>query len=210
MYVPAHNQVTDRTAMLAFMRTHAFAALISHGDAGLRATHLPVLVDGGEDGAGDAGRVHVLFHLAKANPQWRDFLPGREVMLIFNGPHAYISPRYYERAESVPTWNYAAVHGYGIPHIMESAEEKYQLLERLIALQDPGYLAQFQQLRQEYVSNRLAAIVAFTIQLKRLEARFKLSQDRLPTERERIMVALEACGEGAATETAQLMRACEA
>src|SRR5262249_35046013 len=111
------------------------------------------------------------------------------------------------RAESVPTWNYAAVHAYGLPALIESAEERYHLLEKLIGLLDPAYLTQFRDLRPEYVSNRLSAIVAFSVEVKRLEARFKLSQDRLPTERDRIIAALESSSDGAAIETAQLMRA---
>jgi transcriptional regulator len=127
-------------------------------------------------------------------------------MVIFAGPHAYVSPRHYERVESVPTWNYAAVHAYGVPELIASAEEKYQLMEKLILQNDPGYLTQFRDLRSEYVDNRLSAVVAFTIEVKRLQARFKLSQDRLLSERARIIAALESTGDGEALETAQLMR----
>jgi transcriptional regulator len=200
MYVPQHNQVTDHAKRLDFMRAHSFAAVISHASSGLRATHVPVLIEEVED------RIRILFHMAKANPQGMDLAQGQEAMMIYAGPHAYISPRLYERTESVPTWNYAAVHAYGIPSILENPEDKLGLLEKLINLLDPDYLVKFRSLRQEYVNQRLGAIVAFSFQVTRLQARFKLSQDRSKTERERIIATLEGADDGAAVETAQLMR----
>src|SRR5262245_19440745 len=121
MYVPAHNQVTDRATTLAFMRAHSFAAVVSSGDSGLGATHVPVLIE--EDG----DHVRILAHMAKANQQWKDCTPDHELLLIFAGPDAYVSPRHYERAESVPTWNYAAVHAYGLPVLIESTDARYNL-----------------------------------------------------------------------------------
>jgi transcriptional regulator len=166
----------------------------------LRATHLPVVVER------DGGQVRLLAHLARANPQWRDFAPGVEVMVIFAEPHAYVSPRHYERAETVPTWNYAAVHAYGVPRLVEDRDEKHAQQAKLVALHDPEYLARFPTLPRDYVDKMLGAIVAFAIDVTRLDARFKLSQEKLPIERERIIAALEASGDSWAVETARLMR----
>jgi transcriptional regulator len=182
------------------MRAHSFAALVTHGEAGLRATHLPIAVE--EDGEA----VRLLAHVAKANPQWRDLAPGGEVMVIFAEPHAYVSPRHYERAESVPTWNYVAVHAYGAPRLIEDRDAKHAQQEKLVALHDPQYHARFHDLSREYMDKMLGAIVSFTIEVTRLDARFKLSQEKLPVERERIIATLEASGESWAVETAQLMR----
>jgi transcriptional regulator len=201
MYTPRHNSVDDQATLVAFMQAHSFAALVTHGKAGLRATHLPVVVER------DGGQVRLLAHLAKANPQWRDFAAGAEVMVVFAEPHAYVSPRHYERAETVPTWNYAAVHAYGVPRLVEDRDEKHAQQAKLVALHDPEYLARFPALPRDYIDKMLGAIVSFAIDVTRLDARFKLSQEKLPIERERIIAALEASGDSWAVETARLMRA---
>jgi transcriptional regulator len=200
MYTPPHNRIDDQATLVAFMQAHSFACLVTHGAAGLRATHLPVVVE--RDGAA----LRLLAHLAKANPQWQDFVPGGEAMMIFAEPHAYVSPRHYERAEAVPTWNYAAVHAYGVPRLVEDRHEKHAQQVKLIALHDREYLERFPALPRDYVDRMLGAIVSFAIDVTRLDARFKLSQEKLPVERERIIAALEAAGDSWAKETAQLMR----
>ena len=200
MYVPRHNRIEDRPTLVAFMRAHSFATLVTHGEHGLRATHLPVVAEH----EGDA--VRILAHIARANPQWEDFAGGREAMTIFTEPHAYVSPRHYERAESVPTWNYVAIHAYGVPRIVEDRDEKHAQQAKLIAMHDPEYGAHFPQLPRDYVDKMLGAIVAFAIDVTRLDARFKLSQEKLPVERERIIAELEASRDSWATETAAMMR----
>jgi transcriptional regulator len=200
MYIPSHNRVDDRPTLVAFMRAHSFAALVTHGAAGLRATHLPI----GVDVEGD--EVRLLAHIARANPQWRDFATAGETMTIFAEPHAYVSPRHYERAESVPTWNYVAVHAYGIARIIEDRNEKHAQQAKLCALHDPAYAARLPDMRGEYIDRMLDAIVAFTIEVTRLDARFKLSQEKLPVERERIIATLEASPDSWSVETAELMR----
>ncbi len=200
MYTPSHNRVDDQATLVAFMQAHAFAALVTHGEAGLRATHLPVVVER------DDGQLRLLAHVAKANPQWRDFAPGREVMVIFAEPHAYVSPRHYERAETVPTWNYAVVHAYGVPRLVEDRDEKHAQQTKLVALHDPEYLARFPDLPRDYIDKMLGVIVSFVVDVTRLDARFKLSQEKLPIERERIIATLEASGDSWAVDTARLMR----
>lgn len=200
MYVPKHNQQEDRAALLAYMRAYSFAALATAGAGGLTATHLPFVIE--EEG----GRITLLAHLAKANPQWRDFAAGADALVIFMQPHAYISPRLYDSRQNVPTWNYVAVHAYGRPQLIEERSAKLELQRKLIRRHDAGYLAQMAELPESYIDARLGAIVSFSIAVTRIDARYKLSQDKNPAERERIARELEASGEGVAAETARLMR----
>ena len=201
MYAPRHNQIEDRGALLAYMRAYSFAALATSGPGGLVATHLPFVI---ED---EAGRITLLAHMAKANPQWRDFAVGPEAMMVFMQPHAYVSPRLYDSRQNVPTWNYVAVHAYGRPVLIEERAAKLELQKKLIRQHDAGYLAQLAELPSDYLDARLAAIVSFSIVVTRIEARFKLSQDKNPAERERIARELDASGDSVAADMARLMRA---
>ena len=200
MYVPKLNQMEDRAALLGYMRTYSFAALASAGPAGLMATHLPFVVDEHE------GRITLLAHMAKANPQWRDFAAGADAMAIFMQPHAYVSPRLYDSRQNVPTWNYVAVHAYGRPVLIEERAAKVELQKKLIRQHDASYLTQMAELPESYIDAKLAAIVSFSLVVDRIDARYKLSQDKNPAERERIARELEAGGDSVAGETARLMR----
>jgi transcriptional regulator len=200
MYAPKHNQLEDRVAQLAYMRAYSFAALASSGSGGLTATHLPFVIE--EHG----GRIILLAHMARANPQWRDFASDTDVLVIFMQPHAYVSPRLYDSRQNVPTWNYVAVHAYGRPLLIEERAAKLELQQKLIRLHDAAYLAQMAELPESYLDARLAAIVSFSIAVTRIDARYKLSQDKNPAERERIAGELEASGDSVAAETARLMR----
>ena len=200
MYVPKHNQIEDRDARLAYMRAYSFAVLATFGPGGLVATHLPFVIEA------EADRITLLAHMAKANPQWRDFADGPEALVIFMQPHAYVSPRLYDSRQNVPTWNYVAVHAYGRPVLLEERAAKLELQKKLIVQHDTGYLTQLAELPSDYLDARLAAIVSFSMSVTRIEARFKLSQDKNPAERERIARELEASGDSVAADTARLMR----
>jgi len=200
MYVPKLNQMEDRAALLAYMRAYSFAALATAGPAGLMATHLPFVIEEQD------GQITLLAHLAKANPQWRDFAAGGDAMAIFMQPHAYVSPRLYDSRQNVPTWNYVAVHAYGRPVLIEERAAKIELQKKLIRQHDAGYLAQMDELPESYLDAKLAAIVSFSLAVTRIDARYKLSQDKNPAERERIARELESGGDSVAAETARLMR----
>ena len=200
MYVPKYNQMEDRAPLLAYMRAYSFAALATSGPGGLTATHLPFVIE--EEG----GRITLLAHMAKANPQWRDFAAGAEALVIFMQPHAYVSPRLYDSRQNVPTWNYVAVHAYGRPVLIEERAAKIELQQKLIRQHDAGYLTQMAELPDSYLDAKLAAIVSFSLAATRIDARYKLSQDKNPAERERIARELEASGDSVAAETARLMR----
>jgi transcriptional regulator len=200
MYVPKFNQQDDRAALLAYMRAYSFAALATSGPAGLTATHLPFVIE--EEG----GRITLLAHMARANPQWREFAAGAEALVIFMQPHAYVSPRLYDSRQNVPTWNYVAVHAYGRPVLIEEHAAKLALQQKLIREHDAGYLAQMAELPASYIDAKLAAIVSFSLDVSRIDARYKLSQDKNPAERERIARDLEASGDSVKAETARMMR----
>ena len=184
MYSPSYNQLEDRTELLAFIRANNFPVLVTGTGGVLHASHLPITAR--EHG----GQIVVDMHMAKNNPQWQEFL-GDEVLVIFTGPHAYVSPRWYEDRERVPTWNYAAVHAYGMPGIISDKKEKLESQRRLIESLDPEWLQNFDDLRGAYVDQMLEGIVNFSIPVARIETRWKLSQNRGRREMERIATALE-------------------
>jgi transcriptional regulator len=200
MYSPTYNRVEDRAELLAFMRANSFAVLVTGTGGTLHASHLPVLVNpAGEE------KIRLDMHMAKNNPQWREFFDD-EVMVVFSGPHAYVSPRWYEDQERVPTWNYAAVHAYGVPKLIEDRQHKHQNQRELVKILDPQWLPKFDALRPEYVEKMLDGIVNFEIEVTRLETRWKLSQNRSRREMELIAAALEGSGDTAERQLAALTR----
>lgn len=166
------------------MRANNFALLVTGTGGTLHASHLPVLVDESETG------LIIDMHMAKNNPQWQEFFDD-EVLVVFSGPHAYVSPRWYEAKERVPTWNYAAVHAYGTVTVVDDPEAKHAAQRRLVAAMDPQWLPKFDALNERYVSDMLRGIVNFKVAVTRLETRWKLSQNRGRREQELIAEALE-------------------
>jgi transcriptional regulator len=199
MYSPPYNRIEDRAELLEFMRANNFVLLVTGTGGTLHASHLPVTV---EDSA--AG-LKIDMHMARNNPQWQEFFD-EEVLVVFSGPHAYISPRWYEQKPRVPTWNYAAVHAYGIPKVISEKEAKRASQRRLIASLDPQWLPKFDTLPAEYVSSMLDGIVNFEIPVARIETRWKLSQNRGRREMELIAAALEQSGDSVERSLAALTR----
>jgi transcriptional regulator len=190
MYSPPYNRIEERTELLQFLRANSFPVIITRG---LQASHLPATVH--EEGT----QVVVDMHMARANRQWQAF-DGTEVLIIFTGPHAYISPRWYEDKERVPTWNYTAVHLYGMPEIVDERGAKHAGMRQLVSMMDPQWLAQFDALSREYVDRMLGGIVNFRIPVTRIETRWKLSQNRGRREMELIAAELQKQGETALAE----------
>jgi transcriptional regulator len=179
MYIPSINRETDPEALIALMDRHPFATLLSVREGEPFLTPLPVTVLRSGD------EVVLNAHLARANPQWRDFGPGRPAQLLFQGPHAYISPTLYDSEQSVPTWNYALVIAHGEPEIVTDEREAMAAMEALIERFEPGYLAQWERLPERYRKGMMQGIVAFRMRVERFEGKFKLSQNRGEGERER-------------------------
>jgi len=145
--------------------------------------------------------------MARANPQWHALDSAQEVLIIFQGPHAYISPSWYEVELSVPTWNYAAVHAYGLPRLVEEQAALYDLLKTLIQTHEAHFEKPWPfQLPGEYLQKMMQGIVGFEIHITRLEGKFKLSQNRTASEREKVIAALQNCPDTLSAGVAELMR----
>lgn len=199
MYIPEFNRVEDRDKAIAFMRANPFAILVSMHENSPFATHLPLLINDAN------GQLTLAGHVAKANSHWQ-LLEAQESLIIFHGPHAYISPSLYETRESVPTWNYAAVHVYGKGTLLAEEHQSRRVLEELISQFDDSYGAQWESLNGEYRTRMLRHIVAFEITATRIEAKFKLSQNRTRGEQENVIRALSHNADSAISGTAKLMR----
>ena len=184
MYSPEYNHNDDRVDVVAFMRANNFVLLVTGSGGELHASHLPSTVE-------ERGEEIVLhLHMAKANPQWQQFF-GDDAMVVFSGPHAYVSPRWYAAKPRVPTWNYAAVHAFGTPRMGESRDAKHASMRALVATMDEPWLPAFDTMPQDYTDMMLGGIVTFEIPVTRLETRWKLSQNRGRREQELIAAQLE-------------------
>ena len=187
MYIPKAFREDDISKLYNFIQAHSFATLVTQHESIPFATHLPFLLDAerGPNGI-------LLAHMARANPQWHDFASAQEVLVIFQGPHTYISPSWYEVELSVPTWNYAVVHAYGLPHLIEDGEELYKLLKTLIQTHEANFEMPWPfQLPDDYLQKMMRGIVGFEIEITRLEGKLKLSQNRTEAERENVITSLQ-------------------
>ena len=200
MYIPEFNRQEDRSTILAFLRANPFAILVTTAEGVPFATHLPLLIDE----AGD--QIVVQGHMARANEHWKSMKESEESLVIFHGPHAYISPSLYEIRESVPTWNYAAVHVYGQPRLFSDEEALKATLHRMITTFDSSYMAQWSDLNEQYRSRMMKHIVGFEIRAKRLEAKFKLSQNRTKGEQARVIECLKQSKDSSVSGVAELMQ----
>jgi len=200
VYIPEFNRVEDRAVALAFMQANPFALLISVTDDGPFATHLPILAREVD------GQLRLLGHVAKANPHWKAITQEQESLVIFHGPHAYISPSLYELRESVPTWNYAAVHVYGLGSAFTEEARLNQFLQELTAQFDSSYAAQWPSLSEQYRSRMVQHIVGFEINATRVETKFKLSQNRTKNEQANVIKSLASSSDSAAAAVATLMK----
>ena len=199
MYSPPYNRLEDRAELIEFMRANSFVLLVTGTGGALYASHLPAQV------SLEGDKIVLDMHMARNNPQWREFFD-EEALVVFSGPHAYVSPRWYEEKERVPTWNYAAVHAYGIPRIVTERSAKHESQRRLVAMLDPQWLPEFDGLRAQYVSSMLEGIVNFEIEVTRLETRWKLSQNRTRREQELIATQLAASSDSGERALAALTR----
>ena len=199
MYIPEFNRVRDNAVALGFMKANPFAILVSTADTGPFATHVPILVREAEE------QIVLRGHVAKANPHWQWMKPEQECLAIFHGAHAYISPSLYESRESVPTWNYAAVHVYGKARLVFEPEPLLDILHDSIEMFDASYQKQWSSLREEYRARMLSHIVGFEIVAERLEGKFKLSQNRTKTEQSRVTDALSSSADTAISGVGKLM-----
>jgi len=200
VYIPEHFRVRDDESAIAFMRANPFAILISQTAEGPFATHLPLSI------RQDGERTILRGHVAKANPHWRYLESQPHALAIFHGPHAYISPTNYTIHESVPTWNYGAVHAYGEARVFAEPEQLLPMLHDLIGTFEARYAEQWAGLSEEYRQRMLSHIVGFEIPVTKIEGKFKLSQNRTRQEQSNVIASLGASADSAISGTAQLMR----
>lgn len=204
MYNPKHFKTEDIEQMHDLMRQHNFATLVTQHDGAPFATHLPVLLDAARGPYGT-----LVAHVARGNPQWRDLAAEQETLIIFQGPHAYISPSWYGVAPSVPTWNYAAVHAYGAARLVEDRAELREMLRALVHHHESGFEHPWpMDVPEDYMENMMRGVVGFEIAIERLEGKLKLSQNRVADDRRRVVDALEG-GDLLGRATAEMMRAAE-
>lgn len=203
MYVPKHFQTDDPATLSELIRRHGFAVLVTVDNDGLPfVTHQPLLF---EPEGGPHGRL--LGHIARANPQWQHFANGKPVLAVFQGPHAYISPNWYQVRPAVPTWNYAAVHAYGTPRIVEEPAAVRALLERLARTYEQGNAKPWTLADEPdtFIAGMQRGIVAFEIPISRIEGKLKLSQNRKAVDREGAIAGLRAVGGAENLATADAM-----
>ena len=188
MYLPRHFAIEDITVAHEVMRQNSFAMLITSGGRGIEATHLPTVLDSAR---GELGTVRA--HIARANRQWEDFRS--EAMLVFAGQHGYISPSWYEPGPAVPTWDYVAIHAYGVPHIIDEEETVASMLRELVEQYEGGYERQWSVDSQDpdWLRKVARGIVAFEMEVTRLDAKAKLGQNH-PQHQAGVARALEGLG----------------
>ena len=204
MYIPKAFREEDIGVLHAFMQGNNFAILVTIQDGVPLATHLPLILD---RASGSYGTLRG--HMARANTQWRTFDETKDVLVIFPGPHAYISPSWYvsEPETSVPTWNYAAIHAYGIPRIVSDEEMLYTLLKDSVDTFEAGFATPWTiQQRGDFMRKKMRAIIGFELPITRLEGKMKLSQNRSIDDQERVIAMLQDSDNAVDVATAKLMQ----
>jgi transcriptional regulator len=211
MYTPSLFQEDRIDVMHDLMRSFPFASIVTLSRSGIEANHLPlVLKDNGclkEDGT-DPGALHG--HVARENPLWQT--ASAEVLVIFQGPHHYITPSWYpskqEHGKVVPTWNYAVVHAYGSLHAHDDPMWLLAHLGELVMQQEDGRDEPWaiEDAPEDYVANMLKGIVGFEVVIDRLEGKWKVSQNRGETDRAGVIRGLKSEGTSHSAESADLIR----
>ncbi len=202
MYLPEHFTERRSEVLHDVVRRYGFATLISVAQGVPEATHLPLLLDA------NAGGLGTLWgHVARPNTQWQGFDSLAQALAIFSGPHAYVSPRWYTTGPAVPTWNYVAVHAYGIPQIVDDASELRAGLDRLVEQYegdgDGVYRADWTA--DGFTANLSRGVVAFRMPIERLEGKFKLSQNRSLADQAAVATVLRASTEQSERDLGLLM-----
>jgi transcriptional regulator len=202
VYLPPHFTETREDALIAHIERHDFAMLVTRGAEAPIVSQIPFLLERRN------GRLFLQGHLARPNPQVADFDGETEALAMFAGPHAYISPSWYEKGPAVPTWNYASVHAYGPARRIDDPEWLRGLVRRLSERHEAREPApwRMEDLPEPYVQAMLKGIVGVELAVARLEGKFKLSENRPAGDRPRIISALSARSDPDSRAVAALMR----
>lgn len=199
MYIPNGFQFDNDDEKVAFMKQYSFATIITTKDNFPIATQLPFLVEKNSD------KLVLSSHFALANEQAK-IITENISLVIFTEPHAYISPKHYEKRESVPTWDYIAVHAYGKAKILDDETSKLKILERMIHFYEKDYLQQWDGLTEKFRTGMMRGIVAFELEVSDLQGQKKLSQNKTVAERDRIIEQLENGGNTVEKDLAKYIR----
>ncbi|RFZ94420.1 FMN-binding negative transcriptional regulator [Mucilaginibacter conchicola] len=199
MYTPKHFQVTEQQQTISFMQKYSFAAIVTMMNGVPEATHLPFVVEQRGD------EVVLLSHFAKANPQV-NVVENETSLVVFTEPHAYVSPKHYEKELNVPTWNYIAVHAYGKATLIKDETAVAGLLAKTIGTFEEEYLSQWNKLPEDYKRKMMNGIVAFELAVTDLQAKYKLSQNRSETEQQNMINSFSNSTSANETDIARYMR----
>lgn len=180
MYTPNHFQFKDNAEKIAFMKQYSFATIITVKNNLPIATQLPFFIDNSSD------KLILSSHFAAANEHSK-YIEANTSLVIFTEPHAYISPAHYDKRESVPTWDYIAVHAYGKAKVIVEEAAKIKALEQMIKFYEKGYLHQWDSLPDKFKKGMMRGIVAFELEITDLQGQKKLSQNKTEIERKRIV-----------------------
>jgi transcriptional regulator len=202
MYIPAAFAEPDLTKLHDFIEQNSFGLLVSQVDGLPFASHLPFLL---ERASGPHGTL--VGHVARANPQWREAAE-QNALAIFSGPHAYISPAWYEAEQVVPTWNYAAVHAYGRVQIIDDEDALLEIVQAMVRIYEQAMPRPWSFDGYSAFSRRmLAQIVGFKIEIEKIEGKWKLNQNHPLERRNRVVRALQQQGDENAQSIAAMMQA---
>jgi len=187
LFIPSSFRIDDRDTLFAFIGRYGFATLVTPLDGSPFASHLPLLLDRETD--------LLLGHVSRANPHWAAFAAGAESLAVFAGPHAYVSPTWYATAPAVPTWNYAAVHVYGVPRLL-SPERTREVVDLTVQKYEGSRPAPWaDEMPEDLRGKLLAGIVGFELPISRIEGKFKLGQNRSAADQAGMLAGLR--GDGA-------------
>lgn len=201
MYISKLYRVEDRVRIVEFLRQNEFATLVTYDGEKPTASHL--LMEVVEDG----GDLFVNGHMSRVNPLWKTFEQNPEVLVIFQGPHTYISPTWYNHV-NVPTWNYQAVHVYGKPRLVTDHQEYKAMLSRLVSRHEGGASGyRLETLDPDFVVKHMQGTVGFQIAVTRIEANYKLSQNRDDEDYNNIIAHLHERADEMSHGVAEAMRA---
>ncbi len=198
MYIPKLYREEDREKILEFLQQNNFPALVSHNGESLVATHLPVEIEADEN-----DKLTIYGHMSRANPQWKTF-GEQEVLLIFQGAHTYISPTWYDHV-NVPTWNYMMVHVYGKARVVEG-DELHSVLSRLVERHEAASSYRLESLPADFVAKEIKGVMGFAVDVTRIDAGYKLSQNRDDENHANVIRELEKREDDASKEVAKAMR----
>jgi transcriptional regulator len=202
MYIPTPFAETDLARLHEFIEQHSFGLLVSSVGGRPFATHLPLLLDRESSPSGT-----LIGHMARANPQWSE-LDGQTGLAIFSGPHAYISPAWYEAENVVPTWNYVAVHAYGPVQLIQEPGAVFEIVEKTVAKYEQPRPQPWSLAGSDHTAQQLLTqIVGFRLPIDRIEGKWKLNQNHPVQRRQKVIGALQAEGDPHSVAIADLMAA---